>query len=568
MKSSIKDNDQVEERYGSWLKQCIDMIAPKNLYLIMGRGGAKSTDILAERSMDLCYDMPGAYIAITVDTFLNGLKTIVPGILEGWERKGWREGIHYVKDSKPPAHFGKPYKPLLSYKHTIITFHGTVFKLISQDRPSIGAGESFQHLIGDEGKHLVKKKLDKLFPAIRGGDYVRFGKSPYYRGHTFTSDRANPMQGEDDWMETMAQYMDPEQIKLILQCAQVLNEIRLEIIQLEREGKDTGIAEKNLNRWLDRYNRIRKDSTLYLEASSMVNVDILSLDYFKDSLKALGPEEYNTAVLSTAAAAPKAQMFYPLLKRVKRYKDGYNYDHYDQFSLGNKILETSAGLKYVDPDRRLEAGFDAGNMMSLVFSQYHHDKRKLYLLKNMHTFVPDWLEQLGANFAEFWKDHNFKELDLWYDRSANNFSRAKKDFASQLKENIEMVNGVRTGWRVNLMSRNQGNITHDQEYDLCMQLFSGENPNLPEVLMDAHECKILYSSMQNAKGLITKDAAGKTTFKKDKSSEKEYKDDERKLVWYSTNYSDAFKYLVCRPEFLKIASRKKSNASFVDPKVY
>lgn len=562
----IKESDKVEHRFASWLKQVVDMIGAKFLYLIIGRGSGKTTDIMAERSMEVCYDMPGAQFALTADTYMNLIKNVVPALLEGWNRKGWLEGVHYVVNKRPPGHFAKPYKPIHEFIHTISIYNGCVFKFISQDRPSVGAGDSYQHVFGDEGKYLDKKKLDKLTPASRGGDYVRFSKSPYYRGHTFTSDMANPAHGEHDWMMDMAKYMDPEQIKLILEVAYEINDIRIEIQNLEAEGKSTLLAEKNLDRWLDRYHKIRKNSYFFYVASSFINVDVLTLDFFVDSLSALGSEEFYTSVLSGKPKPPKTSLFYPGLSENCLYTDGYIYEnHYDDMEIGH-IVENSSGLRHVDEHFRLEAGLDCGNMMSLVVGQTYSTKARV--LKQFYTVSPEWIEDLAEKFVNFFEPHFEKELDLYYDRSANNYAKSKKDFASQIKRAIEFTrDGKPTGWKVNLMSRNQGNITHSQEYDLALQMMKGTNPDLPQLLIDKYECKVLLSSIEQAQVHIHRDRDGSVHIQKDKTSEKKYKDNREKLIWLSTNMSDAFKYWLCRPEWLEKAEHRKTELRFDDPEV-
>ena len=102
----------------------IDLIKPTNLYLVGGRGVAKSTEILAERSIDVIYDMPRSSVAFISDTYVNLQTNIIPAILVGWERKGFYEGTHYVLDQEPPAHWPMPYVPANFFKHTISTFNG------------------------------------------------------------------------------------------------------------------------------------------------------------------------------------------------------------------------------------------------------------------------------------------------------------------------------------------------------------------------------------------------------------------------------------------------------------
>ena len=136
---SIDDTD-VNGAFASWLFQMIFLIAPKHLRIIAGRATAKTSEIIAQRSQDVMYDMPKSYQVLVSDTYINALKNIVPTLLEGWKRRGWREGMHYVTDKRPPSHFRLPYKPVESYKHTISIFNGCFMNLGSLDQPGGLAG--------------------------------------------------------------------------------------------------------------------------------------------------------------------------------------------------------------------------------------------------------------------------------------------------------------------------------------------------------------------------------------------------------------------------------------------
>lgn len=545
------DSEMTEKRYGNWLKQYVDMVCPKNLYLFMGRGGGKTTDFVSERMMDVVYDMPGCYIALAADTYMNALKNIVPSILEGLERKGWIEGVHYVKDTAPPPGWGRPYKPVMSWKHTITFWNGAHCKIVSMDRPSTGAGDSYQHIFGDEVKYLKEKKLKKLFPAIRG-EFVRFGNSPLYRGQTFTGDVGNLEHGEDNWMMRMKPRMNKEQIKLILQAAVVLNSWKVKYIRaVEKKMPQSkiNIIEQQIKNWEARWKKIRKNSVLFHIASSYVNVDILTRDYFIDQLETMDVDEFITAILSIPPKLEEGKRFYSNLKSDHFYADGYNYDYYDEIKLGDIPADTSLGLRYVRPSQHLEAGFDAGNMMSLVVGQLQGNTMRL--LKNHHTLAPENAENLGRYFVDFWRHHKTKVLHLYYDRAANNYSKIGKDFATELKNSIEYgEDGKHTGWVVKMMNKNQGIIQQVKEWSLMIKIMGETDQRLPKLMIDQHECKELKSSLEKAP-IIIKQIGDKRIIKKDKSSEKTLK--LSLLPMHSTNYSDAFKYLMCRPEWLDIS---------------
>lgn len=555
----------VELRYSNPFSTLCNLMSPQNLWVIAGRGSSKSEDILAERVQELSYEMPGCFVALTADTFMNATKNILPGLIEGLKRKGWEEGVHFVVNVKPPKFFKKPYKVVLSWRYTLTTCTGTHFKIISQDRPSIGAGDSFQHKMGDEAKYLVEKKLNKLTPAVRGGD-VKFMESHLYGGSTFTTDMPNINHGEHDWILRMEKNMNKKQVYNIVRVAWVVNEIKKELLNSDSERDELKIRllEKNLQRWKKRLRFIRKNSTFFARVSSFVNVDVLKISFFKTLLQEMNFREFMISILSIAPKLEKGQMFYPTLSSKNFYTDGFNYRGLDKSDNPLDHEVTSLDLKYIQHSETLEGGLDTGNMCSLALGQPYGDD-KYRVLKFLHTLAPDFLPELGANFREYFKYHGNKHLLLWHDRAANQYQSVGEDHASKIKKSIEYdENGISTGWVVTLMSREQKTIYHQDEYELMLQFFEGKNPDLPKLLIDAVNCKYIKSSCELAEKVIKVNKTGKKTIHKNKTSEKLSVD---LLPMYSTNASDSLKYLLCRPQFFeKIEGYEYQDTS--DPGVF
>lgn len=557
-----------EIRFANWIKMIIDLVKPKNLVFIGGRGTAKSTDIIAERSIDVCFDMPRAPFAFVADTYVNLMTNIVPGVLLGWERKKWLEYNeeighgHYVVDKPPPEHWPLPYIKTFNYKHTISTYLGNKFFLLSLDRSSISAGISVVHHFIDECKFAREDRVSKLFPTLRG-DALLYGHSHYFMGQTFCTDMPNPNSGEFDWILRLEKNMNKEQIIKIIQAALVVNEVNIQLINARKNEfftiKRLKALEVKLEAWTNRLKKIRQGSTFFYIVSSFANADILTLNYFKNLFETLEFEEFKSSVLSIKATLEKGARFYGNLKPSHFYYDGYDYKYYDQFGLLDNITQSSKGLKYIKHDQILEGGFDAGNMMSLVIGQ---DQGATYrIIKSLYVVTPHWIRELANKFIEFFEPHRRKTLHLYYDRSANQYSKAKQDFANKLKSSIEInEHGRATGWNVVLMSVAQANITHSEEFDLMNELMSGRNQHLPDLLVDAHECRELKSSLELAP--VIKDGRGNV--KKDKSSEKLAS---HRLPAESTNLSDAFKYLMCRKKYLKIVKHRRSFTSIGEVKV-
>lgn len=555
-------HDNVEGRFGSWLKQTVDLIQPKNFYGVIGRGGAKTEDIVAERSMDIMADMPGSYHAFVCDTYDNALRNIVPSLITGWNRKGWIEGVHYVTDERPPKHFKKPYKPPRTFKHTISVYDGCFFNIGSLAQPTGLAGNSYQHIFSDESRNNDFEKLKKLLPAMRG-DFTTFGHSPFFRGMTCTTDMPNIAEGDHDWILKQAENMDKEQIKLILYCADELNKIKKsyhravtfnDYNQIERLKKHYIVWKAN---WI----KARYDSTFFYVSSSLINIDILRPGYFLDALKSLGPEEFKTAVLSLDPEIKKGEKFYMNLGEHHFYSDGVIDGYYKKYAIGEDFQSVSLGLKYVQHKKPLECGIDFGDMCSMVTGQPRGNY--YYILKNFFTLAPESSKELAKKFLDFYQHHETKLLHMYYDRSGNQYSKVKRDWATELKDHIEKYNGSSTGWTVKLESINQRTITQEEEYSFAKKLLGEYYEKLPKIKIDKFQCRELKSSLELTKTLVKKDKNGTTKIHKDKSSEALSLE---KRPLYSTNFSDAFKYLIYRKSWVLIAD-KKTNTGMSAPSI-
>jgi len=543
-------NSEVHDvEFSNWIKTNIMLAKPRDLYLYAGRGTGKSTDILAARVEDVVRELPRGMFVFTSDTYMNLMTNIVPNIIMGLEQRyDFYEGLHFVVDEEPPASWDRPYSNrTFHYKHTISTWNGCKFFLTSLDRPSANAGLSVVHIFGDESKYLREKKLNKLFPTLRGNPKL-YGHSPYFLGKTFVSDMANPLIGEDDWMVRMEANMDRREIIKAIQAGLVVNEISLELFEaIENNHSEQKIRniQRNLERWQERWKKQRFGTTFFANVSSYANADVLTYDYFENLLKTLDFEEYKTAVLGIRKTLATNERFYAKLADKHFYGDGYDYTIVDRHGLRDSFKESSLMLRYCNHDEPLEAGFDSGNMLSLVIGQ-QRDLADYRVLKNFYTLPPKWLRELADNFLEYFKYHRQKKLFLWYDRAANAYRSVGQDIASKVKKAIETDRkGDATGWHVELMSIGQRDILHTEEYDLMNVVLGETDKRFPKIHIDMYNCKELKSSLELAPLLPGK---GKEKVQKDKTSEKL---PPNRLPMESTNMSDAFKYLLCREDFLR-----------------
>ncbi|WP_282635787.1 hypothetical protein [Sphingobacterium thalpophilum] len=574
----IKKTVDTAIAYMNWLAQMALMILPKFLYMVLGRGSAKTTEIVVERLIAMAEDMPGAPIVWVSDTYSNLQKNVLPSVLEGLERKGYREGIHYVLGKQPPEfseaekedlppelreHFWKPYNRLVTYKHTMIWYTGLNVTFGSLDRPASLAGRSYVHVIGDEVKYFPEHKIANLMKALRGY-IVKYGKSPFYLGHTFTTDMPNPANiGEYDWILKQVNKMRKWGILRVLKAAFVLNEAIQERIYYQQRN-DLEEAAKKLRteeRWRERWRmaRMHKDgSTLFFIASSLVNVDILTPNWFADAVASdLG--DVDTAILSLKPSLESGERFYANISDIHFYKDGLDPKWHDRFGINDTA--DCRELKYLNRKKAIEAGLDFGNMMSLTIGQ-PKPGNEYRILKFMHVLSPKHIVHLAAEFREYFSTQEEKTLNLYYDRAGNNQKEAGIDQATAFKNAMEWVENeqtkhrARTGWKVNLLSRNQGIIPQQEEYIFMQTIFGGFNKKLPKISIDMYQCKCLKASLELARTKIKPTKTGGKMITKNKTSESL---PIHRLPMESTNPSDSFKYLMMRREWRALVKSKATN---------
>jgi hypothetical protein len=523
------NQQEIDKTYLNKAQSRAYLINPWSYYGIMGRGTGKSVRILAMRSSRLCYEMKGASFAFYGDSYVNLMTNLIPNVTKGWNELGYYDGIHYVVDKAPPEHWDKPLmQRIYDYKHTISWCTGVRFYLISEDRPDSIRGMSVQHFFGDEVKIWNFKKLLAAFPAVRG-ELIHFQKVPQYRGFSFTTDMPDIDTG--NWLLEKEGLMDCEQITLIGLTALEYDRLQLLLIKANTPWRKK-IIELHLNILEKELNRIRKKSVFFDTASSLVNVDTLSIDKIDDMLIELGWDDFKKAVLNIKSDSIE-NMFYAGLQSKHYYPGKFNYDYYDGFGLKDKIERNSIGDMDCNADDKLLGGLDFGNMNSLTISQ--ENGREYRVINFIYTLAPEILQDLAKKFANYYKHHKRKVLDLYYDRSGNNRRNERTTLAEQFKK--ELLD-LKEGWTVNLMSRGWANVPHDQKYVLWMIILSEKDNRFPLFRLNEANCGPLKASMQMSP--TKKSLTG--GIEKDKKSE--HNKNLNKLVFESTNPSDSIDYIV------------------------
>ena len=528
---------EVPVKFGSEALVMCDWIDTTNFVMVAGRGMAKSTVIQARRIQRVISDMPGAPTAFVAKTYADLINNIMPAVQNGLKLLGWIEGVHYVAGKRPPLEWLQRCSVIVKeFKNVYSFWNGSVMFLGSLDNPSLLAGKSVVHCFFDEAKYASDVRAARVMPILRG-DAITYGRSHYFGGVTITTDMPDVTEGEYDWYFRYAAEMDPERIIRIVQAADQRNRLLIKLMKENRSAKPNVKRIERLERKIDYYTegllKLRKNQTFFINLSSLINIDILTVDYAKRLYNgALEMHEFLKSVLGMKPGVRKSARFYVLFGDEHKYADGTN---------SGVPAFSSSELKYLNPDRELEGGMDFGNMLSLVIGQ--PDGRLFRIHKNLYVLPPEWYRELADEFLSFFAGHRCKRLVLFYDRAGNNYLQQNEDAAGKIKDAIERDGtGRRTGWTVELRSRKQGIIPQHEEYNFMHELMGGNNQRLPVLLVDELNCQELISSIELARSAVKYRGTQKIVTKV-KTSEKLAL---HKLPRLSTNFSDAFKYLMMR----------------------
>lgn len=559
----LQESEDVKRRYINQYALVAALTMPQNFIGILGRASAKTTQFQAMRIQQAVTECPGAPFVWVTDTYSNLHKNVIPSVLEGLRFLGWEMDREFIIDRQPPIEWQRQmYNVIDKYKQVMTFWNGFTFTFVSLDRPSIGAGRSYVGLFGDEVKYWPEEKFTNIRKAVRGYR-ARYGDSPWYRSLSLTSDMPNPNHtGEYTWVMKLVKLMDSKKVKLLLQTGQVLNETRRRYAEAMQTGDERAIelTRRNMERWQDRWMELRRGTTLFLVASTLINADVLGEEFFSEELEA-GLEGIDTNLLSIPQKLTADQKFYVTLNAGHFYQDGNRIDVLERHDYGWE--QDCSVLKYLDPNRPLDGGMDDGNMKSMAFGQQRG--REYRVLKEIFTLPPDNERQLADKFIAYFKPHKTKLLRLYYDRAMNNYKKIGTSAIQRIKQAIEVnADGSRSGWRVQLMSLGQGTIYSNTEYQFFSALFAGNLKNkLFILLIDAQNCPNLKAEMENAPIKVVEDKrTGRKDIRKEKKGERL---PAHRLPQESTNLTDALKYLIMRREWLNIW-QSFGKHTVIDPK--
>lgn len=500
----IKLNLPQLTRVFNWARKSVD---------IWGRGSGKSF-IIAWVIRQVVIMFPRGTFLIYGSTYVDILTNTLPTTLDALGQMGYIKDIHYTVGRRPAKKlkWDEPFRPVLDPERCIFFYNGTVFLLASQDRTKRGA--NVDGIICDEGLHIKKDKFEKDVIPTNRGNGNRFGHiSTHHFVHIFSS---MPYKVESNWLLDAADeyaahfgidYRGTKTALIKKQLAFIdssdINEKRelwAEITRLKQKIRYT------------RYVQPNGQTAFYQEADCLDNIQHLGWDSILTQRSIMTDASFRIEMLNERMNRIDGG-FYPNLDIEQHtYDDALRYDYIDSMGFDFKKLEHRDSRWDADcnPKVKLEISVDWGaRINAMTIHQCHGLEDRA--INNLFVVSPKILDDVVNDFCDYYKHHECKEVDFYYDRNGNSrVANSKLTYAQQATSIMR-----KRGWHVNQISKGL-DAKHNAKYYLINKLLSGNAPaHSPSLSFNYTNAKHSITSML---GAPAKEVNGE--IKKDKTSER------------------------------------------------
>lgn len=453
-----------------------------------GRGTGKSTAI-SDEMQDMSYNMPRGLFFLYGSSFQQILTRTLPSTIDGLRMLGYHEGIHYYIGKKGKD-YPMPYKALQRWDYAIHWHNGSTWAMISEDGDGNGRGLNTDGGIGDEAALFDEVKFaNNAILTNRGSKKQLFEKARRFMNIVLATSTPTTQKGR--W-----------------------------ILNYENEAI------------------LKPKSVYYSRANAYMNLDNLPKDYFKNA-KAIMTELLYDAEIRNIRMQALQDGFYPLLNEKIHTYSNFNVTFYEKLvdyekkdeGIGYRINLDGIDCNGDDDLIRNEPiilGVDYGaniNCLNVIQADNSHVK----FLKSMYCLSPKIITDLAKQFCDYYRSHGRKEIFLYDDvYGKNHFGNSKTTIRQDFVDYL-----ISKKWEVHICSPSQ-NPPMDERFVLWVKLMKGNNPKIPKLAINKHNCKELIISMQNAPAIENGD--GQIT--KNKKSEKS------KVInqSHATHLSDAADY--------------------------
>ncbi len=515
--------------YFNKIQQRVMYIGAKTTVVVAGRRTGKTYGMGAPFAYRNMQRMPGSTGGIVVPTFRHGLTNTLPGLFSCWKAMGLIEGIHYVVGKKPPKCFGEAKIEPREYEHVISFYNGSRAVLISQDIAGSSNSLTLDWLLIDEAKFINFEKLkDETLPA-NGGIRAYFGKHSFHHSIMIMSDM--PVGTKGSWFLNYREKMNKELIDCIESLVAKEYQLKQKVKSLRASGQAVPkYLQYHLRSNNKLLNQLRAAAVLYVEVSTIENLEVVGVNYIRDMKRDLPPLVFQTSILCQRLGILQDGFYNSMKERHKYHAADNDY----LFSLGygkseaeyKKLLNSQAD-RDVNPDAPICIGMDYNaNINWIVAGQEQNDR--LNVIKSFYVKFERKIPALIEDFCTYYRNHRRKQVIFYFDSTAlgSNYAVNKDDFKKVIEREFK-----KWGWKIKSVYLGSP-MRHTEKYLLINRGFAGQNRLTPYFNIDNNEALLI--AIQSA-GVMR----GSNGFKKYKAGEK-LAESEENLLEHRTDGTDAF----------------------------
>ena len=461
----------MSELYFNKIQQRVMYIGAKTTVVVAGRRTGKTYGMGAPFAYRNMQRMPGSTGGIVVPTFRHGLTNTLPGLFSCWKAMGLIEGIHYVVGKKPPKGFGEARIEPREYEHVISFYNGSKAVLISQDIAGSSNSLTLDWLLIDEAKFINFEKLkDETLPA-NGGIKAYFGKHSYHHSIMIMSDM--PVGSKGSWFLNYREKMNEELIACIETLVNREFQMKERVRALRAAGEEVPSYLKYHLRSNNRLlNQLRSVAVLYVEVSTIENLEVVGVNYIKDMKRDLPPLVFRTSILCQRIGILQDGFYNSMTERHK-YHDANN-EYLASLGYGKtekeyqKLLNSQAD-RDVDPDQPICIGMDYNaNINWIVAGQ--ECKGRLNVIHSFYVKFERKIPALVDDFCTYYRNHRRKQVIFYYDSTAlgSNYAVNKDDFKKVIEREF-----ISHGWKIKSVYLGHP-MRHTEKYLLINRGFAGK----------------------------------------------------------------------------------------------
>jgi hypothetical protein len=464
-----------------------------------GRGSGKSRTLI-HLLAESAFQLPRAKAGLAGLTFRQVQDIILSQSSDVFEEHGLHEynsktGFgHYVINRRPPEHWKSAWNTIRTYDNSLVFANGYTVQFVSADRPETIRGANFDQLYIDESATIKEDFYNKVLrPAVRANKLK-------YR---------DPRKGRKGFNHPLHWLITDY----------------------------TSVPWTPQGNWVFKTEELQKtipNRYYFQQATAYDNLAFLPGSFIDDQREACGDElTFNMEILNQRLTLVGKGFYHSLDTARHTYPEALSYQYDDQ-----KRLYVHRRTDY-DPNQPLDSSWDfnAAFTSMLVAQDARSEYRFIDAMWVKTAKAVSMVEQLAADFAEKYKDHRKKVLNVYGDNGA------KKGDAGRNKTYFQQIKDVLTkaGWTI--IDKVQASYpAYSIRYRVINALLQETNVRLPKIRI-SETLKALLISLQSA-------PVDGTTFEKIKKSEQ----DKTLPQEWATHLSDCFDYILFKKFAAHVAS--------------